>query len=896
MNVLLTRIRSFFSPASRREINEELHFHLEQQIAANIASGMPANEARRQAVLTFGAFETAREQTFQERPSYYLGVIAQDVRYAIRGFLRAPTFAVTVIATLILGIGVTTAVLSVVDRILFRPLPYLHGDRLVSVGLVQSLEPQEFMVGGFFYSWRDRQRPFEMIAGEKAVPDECDLGDRNPVQIRCAAADANFLPMLGVSPIVGRTFRPEETRPHGVPVALLTYGLWSSRYNRDPNILKKYIKIDGISTQVIGVLPRDFELPSLHAANIVLPLVLDESVQRTLSPGSPMRVFARLRPGVNIEQARVEMEPLYQSALQIIPEQIRKDFHLRLRSLRDRQMQEARPVAWALLGTALSVLLIACANVASLLMARSSVRTREMAVRSALGATRQRLVAQAFTESLLLSLAGAAGGVTLAEILVRLFVVIAPPSIPYLSHTAIDLRIVLLTSAVAVLCGLSFSLVSAFRKPSSELLNARSLRTHHGLLIRKALVVAQISVSMLLLAGASLLARSFWNLSQQNLGMTADKIITANITLGTHDYETNTKVFGFFGQLSNRLRFGPGVTSVAVADSLPPAPSHNQSRFSSIGVSGRPPAPAQAGGSITYRWVSPNYFRTLGIRIIRGQGFVDNDLTAKAHFIVLGETLAERLFPGANPIGKQLELDRSSAGKVGDVVEKTSNTNDFYTVVGVATDVRNGSLTDDNLPEYYRLRRNNIDDWPREGAWGGTAAIAIRTTLPASAVSPWIRSQVASLDPTLPVDIATMDQRVSTLADGPRFQALLIGAFALTGLCLAIVGVYGIISLLVVQRTQEIGIRMALGASRQNILRLIIKQSLRMIVVGLSIGLLLSLAGSHALASLLFHVSSYDPITYIAVTLSLALCTLLAAYLPAMSATKVDPVVSLRYD
>ncbi len=857
---------------------------------------MTEAEAKRQAAIAFGGVESVRERTFHQRPSFYLEVIAQDVRYGIRGLLRSPAFAVTIIATLILGIGVTTAVLSVVDRILFRPLPYYQGDRLVSLGLVQSLEPQEFMVGGFFYNWRDRQQPFQMISAESAVPDECDLADHNPVQIVCAAADANLLPMLGISPLLGRTFQPEETRPHGAPVALLTYGLWSSRYHRDPAILNQNIHVNGITTHVIGILPQHFELPSLHAADIILPFVLDENVQRTLSPGTPMRAFARLRPGVTIEQARAEMDPLYQGALQIIPAEIRKDFHLRVRSLRDRQMQNARPLAWALLGTASAVLLIACANVASLLMARNTVRTREMAVRSALGATRQRLVAQAFTESLLLSIAGAAGGVLLAAILVRLFVAIAPPAIPYFSHTAIDLRIILFTVAISVLCGFSFSLLSAFHKSSNESLSARSMRTHQGLLLRKVLVIAQIGVSMLLLAVASLLARSFWNLSQQNLGMAADSIVTANITLGIHDYETSTKVSGFFDQLSNRLRFGPGVSSIAIADSLPPAAGHNQSRFSSIGISGRPPSPGQAGGSITYRWVSPDYFRTLGIRMLRGPGFMENDVPAKAHLVVLSKTLAGRLFPGTDPLGKQLELDRSSSGKVGDVVEKTLDINDFYTVVGVAADVNNGSLADENLPEYYRLRRNSIDDWQREGAWGGTAAIALRTSLPASAVAPWIRSQVAALDPNLPVDIATMDQRIRTLADGPRFQALLVGAFAGTGLCLAIVGVYGVVSLLVAQRTQEIGVRIALGASRRNILRMVLQQSLRLIFAGLSIGLLLSFAISHALVSLLFHVMPYDPFSLVIVTLSLTLSTFVAALLPAASATKVDPVIALRYD
>ena len=347
MKMLPYRLTKLFTADSKQDLDEELRFHIDKQTEANRAAGMTKTEARRRALLEFGGVEAIREQAFRQRPSYHLEVLAQDVRYALRGFWRARTFAITVVVTLMLGIGVTTAVLSVVDRILFRPLPYSHGDRLVSLGLFQSLEPQEFMVGGFFYDWRDRQRPFEVIAGAH--------------------------------------------------VALISYALWSSRYNLDFGVLNRTVKIDGINTEIIGVLPETFELPSLHTASILLPLALDENVQRTLSPGAPIRVFGRLRPQISIEQARIEMEPLYQSAIKIIPPEIRKDFHLRVRSLRDRQMQEARPVAWALLGTSLSVLLIASANIASLLTARSATRLRETSVRSALGASHQRLIAQALT-------------------------------------------------------------------------------------------------------------------------------------------------------------------------------------------------------------------------------------------------------------------------------------------------------------------------------------------------------------------------------------------------------------------------------------------------------------------------------------------------------------------
>ena len=379
------------SARRQRELDEELRFHLEQSTEAKIAAGMTAAEARRQALIEFGGVERTREQCHEQRPGWWLGTVAQDVRYALRGFRRNPVFTLTVIATLALGIGATTAVFSVVDRILFRSLPYAHDDRIVSLGLVHSLEKQEFMLGGFFFEWRDNQKPFEAMATQGTMPHACDLVENNPAQLDCLTFDAEFLPLLGISPVLGRNFLPEEDRPNGPRVALISYGLWQGHYNRDPGILDRLIDVDGSPARVVGVLPKDFELPTLAGSRRDLPDGAGPS-----GPGdrewrfrqSDADVFARLKPGVSIAQAKAEMEPLFAHTRDtFVPPAIRKDVHLSIRSLRDRETQDVQLMAWILLGAVLAVLLIACANVASLMMARGEARERELAVRSALGAS-----------------------------------------------------------------------------------------------------------------------------------------------------------------------------------------------------------------------------------------------------------------------------------------------------------------------------------------------------------------------------------------------------------------------------------------------------------------------------------------------------------------------------
>jgi predicted permease len=876
---LLTRFRLFFLRKKPEELDEELRFHLGQATEARIAAGIAPEEARRQALVEFGGVERTREQCHQQRPGWWLGTVRQDVRYALRGFRRNPVFTVAVIATLAVGIGATTAVFSVVDRILFRPLPYAHGDRLVSVGLGQPLERQEFTLGGFFFEWRDNQKPFQSMTYEMGYGD-CNLTENQPVHLHCISVAQNFVPTMGIPLQLGRNFTAEEDLPNGPRVAMITDGLWLRRFNRSPAVVNEQISIDGHLTRIVGVLPRDFEMPRLQPTDILQPAQVDIAAQHTVNSGIgyPMWAFARLNPGITVAQAKAAMQPLYLHTQQWIPPELRKEFQLQIRSLRDRQMYDAYAAAWVLFGAVLVVLLIACANVASLFSARGAARQRELAVRSALGASRGRLVRQTLTEAFLLALAGAAAGCVFAEILLRVFIAIAPTGVPLLASARLDPRIVFFTVLVSLICAALFGIVPALEKPRAIALAARQTRSGAHARIRRLLVATQISLSVVLLSGASLLVRSFWNLEQQNLGMQTHNVITVHVPLSWERYPSG--FLDFYLRTEAALRRLPGVAAVGMTDSLPPIGGQGM-RYPELRVVGRTPTPAGLGGTVGVRHVTPDYFRAFQIPIVNGPGFTDAERNSKDHFMILSRELAARMFPGEDPIGKQVEVA---------VFNPYLAPGPISTVVGVAANVKNAGLTGDDSPELYQLATNQPDTWSLHHFF------VLDSSLPVSVVAPLIRSRIAQLDPTAPVEISTMTQTVSQLADRPRFETALLGFFAFCGLLMAAIGLYGVISFVATQRTQEIGIRMALGATRLDILRLIAGEGVRLILLGGLLGLGAALATAQLIKSLLFNVPPRDPLTYAAVTLLLAVVALIATLIPARAAMKVEPVVALRYE
>jgi putative ABC transport system permease protein len=865
------RIRALFRRMPASAIDEELQSHIERQVEANRAAGMPEDEARRQALIAFGGVEQVREACHQQRPGWLAGTVWQDVRYAVRGFRRSPVFTVTVVVTLALGIGATAAVFSVVDPILFRALPYAHADRLVSLGLVQSLEKQEFTMGGFFFDWREHQAPFEAMASQNAVTHPCDLSENNPERLYCGMVDAHLLPMLGVVPVMGRNFLAEEDRPNAPAVALISYALWTARYNRDASIVNRVIDLDGYKVRVVGVLPKGFVLPSLQPADVLEPLAMDEARERTAMPGRPMRTFALLKPGVTLEQARAAMGPLFARTREWLPAEIRYDFHLGLRSLRDRQMQEVRPAAWTLLGAVAAVLLIACANVAGLFLARGARRQREVAVRAALGASRGRLLRQSLTEALVLSAMGAAAGCGMAWLLLRAFVAIAPAGIPFLDRAALDGRVLSVVTLLALCGAMAFGVAPLLgeRMPG---LAARDSQSPRQARARRVLVMAQIAVSVVLLTGGALLFRSFRSIEEQKLGMETEGVVTAQVALPSARYPGAREQMQYFLRAEAALAGIPGVTAVGISDSLPPGGWHNEGRISDITVEGRPRTAPGSGGTLVAREVTPGYFRALGIPIVEGRSFSEAERSTQDYPVIVSRLMAARLFPGEDAVGKRLKREQG-----------------WSEVVGVAGNVKNDPLGRQDEPELYSLRHSRVEDW------GGHAAIlVVRTSLPVEATERAMRARMASLDATVPVELEAMGAWVSSLADRPRFETSLVGFFSLTGLVLAVVGLYGVVAFTTAQRTREIGLRMAVGASRGNIVRLVMWEGGRIVLAGAVLGVAGALGLSRLLKSMLVGVGPRDPVSFAAAALGLVAIALAATLVPARSAMQVDPMRALR--
>jgi putative ABC transport system permease protein len=877
----LTRLRFLFSRRKPDDLDDELRFHIEESIKANVARGMTPDKARRQAMVEFGSIEGAREQCHEQRPGWWLGTVAQDVRYALRCFRHNPLFTLTVLATLTIGIGATTAVFSVVDRILFRPLPYAEPSRIVSVGFVHPLERQEFVMGRFYVEWQEDQTAFSALAAQSTGVHNCDLVENDPMQLSCISFQASFLPLFGISPALGRNFLPEEDRPNGPRVVMISYGLWKGHYNGDPHILDRMINVDGNPARVVGVLPRNFQFPTLEAADIVSPFVLDAATQQKVNGGfgDPERVFARLRPGVSVEQAYAQMQPLFNDDLKWFPPSAKSETRLSIRTLRDRETQDARPIAWVFFGFVLAVLLIACANVAGLMMARGAGRQRELAVRSAIGASRGRLIRQALTEALVLSFAGGLAGLAIAQALVMVFVRLAPTGIPFISKAHLDLRIAVFSALVSCLCGVIFGFATALQKPGLAALNAKASVSRNHAFLRRSLVTAQIATSIILLSGAALLLRSFTKIEKQNLGMQTGGVLTVKVALPWWRYNTNQKVMDFYLRLESSLRRLPGTRAVGMTDSIPPGGWQSDFRFSDLHVQGKTPAPPGTGGTAVGRSVTPDYFRALDIPIVRGRNFADLDRTGNEREVILSRLLADRLFPGEDPIGERLLPGAHISSGAAAIV------------VGVADDVKNNGLTEQSDPEMYTLRRSVPADWG-----GNHLIVVVDSAMPVAVIEPWVRAEISSIDHTIPVEMEPLNQSLNQLADRPRFETTLLGFFALTGLLLAVVGLYGLIAFMTTQRRHEIGVRIAVGATRANILRLIAFEGVRLITLGGGAGLLLALFLTRWLKSMLYEVGPHDPLSFGGVALLLTLVALAAALAPACAAMKTDPVAALRHE
>ncbi len=812
--------------------------------------------------------------------------LIQDVRYALRQLRKSPGFAAVAIMTLALGIGATTAMFSLVDRILFRSLPYPHDNELVSVGVIAPIIDGKFLFASNYLGWREHQAPFVGFTSSTGVSD-CDLTDEHPVRVACAAVASTFLPTFGIQPVLGRNFTPEEDRPDVPKVALLAYGLWQDRFGGDRNVVGRMISLDGQPTQILGVLPRDFEFPTLAHTGILVPEALDESIVQRNVMGPVVRVFGRMKPGTGVEQAKAQLEPLFRSFVESAPPPFRKVLRLQVRPIRDLQVHDSQRVAWLLLVSALAVLLIACANAANLVLARNAARRHELAVRCAIGAGRARLFQQRLTESVLLALMGGAAGTALAYAVVHTFAALAPVGIPRLSQATVDIRVLLFSIIVSLASGIVFGTVPSLEKPTTQMLVVKATPDVRRSRLRQLLMATQVWMTVVLLASAMLFVRSLLTLQTESLGMNTENIATAQITLGQSKYPGPPERLAFFEALERKLKDLPGVSGMALSDSLPPDATARTVPFVAVEPEGRPPlSPEQGiGGVVGWRSVTPDYFSVLGIPLLRGRAFDEADRNSGSSAVILNQALAERLFPGEDPLDRVVRLPQAE-GVAGAV----------FRVIGVSGNTQNQGLGGRVGPEYYLVRRHREDDPIFRYPDSQHISILIRSAVGPATVAQELRTTVATLDPALPVDVGTLGQTVAQLAERPRFSAALLSLFAVIGLLLTAVGIYGVVSLLVNQRTQEIGIRMALGADPNNVIGMMVWQASLWIAIGAAAGILGSLVAARWIGSLLFGIRANDPATLAEAAALLLAVALLGAWIPARRAAKVDPMAALRYE
>jgi len=862
------------------EISEEIQSHLALRADLERQLGLSDTEAQASARRKFGNTTLILEDTREFHLAPFLESVLQDLSHALRQLRRNPVFSLTVLFILALGIGASTAVFTVVDSVLFRPAPYADPGRIIAYGITAPIETREFLFGFDYLYWRGKIPAFEAVTSMFPGDQDCDLTETNPARLACAHVESTFLPLYGVQPVIGRNFTHDEDQPHAPGVALLSYNLWQARYGGQPNILGLPISLDNTPVKIIGVLPKTFVIPTLRRFDILLPQQLNEAAQVAPNNGSLLRTFARLRPGWTPAQAAYALQPMLQRALAEAPVPYRKEIHIGVRTIRDWQSGDRRQTSWVLLLAVLAVLMLACMNVASLLLARATSRQRELAMRQALGASRSRLARHAITESLVLSLCGGVLGCALSLFLLKMLFATAPNSIPGLTEVHFSARIFLFAALLSLLSGLIFGALPALRQPSMEIFAGWRSTSPSRTSIRDALVTFQIAGSLIMLTAAGLMLRTLWKLENVPLGIDTEHVVTAQFTLGS-SYDA-ARLIVFSETLEQRLRNQPGVLSVALADTLPPGGSGpgRSFPFFAIRVLGRAPSEQGVGGMVPWRAVSSDYFRTLHVRLLQGRAFDASDMsTRNAPAMVLSQSLARKLFPGENAVGRRVALNDSQP----------------YSIVGVASDVRNSGLAGAPDPEFYLDRDQFPDIWLR-GITSHQIAVAIRSNLRPQFLESWLGDEIRALEPSVTVEVMTMQDRVRDLAVPQRFHAILFSLFAAITLLLAVSGLYGLVRFLVVRRTQEIGVRIALGASPASIATMIVRSALRFTLAGAALGIAGALLMSRWLESMLYQTRSRDPLTIAIVAALLVACGIAAALAPSLTAARTDPMTALRTD
>jgi putative ABC transport system permease protein len=799
-------------------------------------------------------------------------MLLDDLRYTARTLRKTPVFTGAAILTLALGIGANTAIFSVVNAVMLRALPFAKPDRLVWVAEKNDkLKLPYWPTSALNYlSWREQQRSFEQIGAIRAANYNL-TGQGEPEQFAGNAVTPSLFPLLGVRPVLGRGFREGEDRLGSPPVAMISEGLWKRRFGGEPRLLGRNLTLNGIGYTVVGIAPAAPGL--LSNGDIWTPLTIDPAKEIRLN--HLIVAVGRLRPAVTLERAQSEMDAVARRVGQQYPEV--RDWGIHLQTLFDLLVPgQLRTALLVILGAVVLVLLIAAANVANLLLSRAAARQKEIAVRIAVGASRLRLLRQLLTESLALSLAGGAAGVAVASWAVRLINKSLPPNLLPVPNVSVDSTVLLFALGVTAATGLLFGMAPAWQAARTDLNTAlkeggRSSTGGARPLLRKGLVAGELALATVLLIGAGLLLESLLRLEQVRVGFRPEGLLTFQLSPPRTKYPAIAQNWAFYRDLLERLRTLPGVRGAAISSGIPfGAGTYSRTPTAPVG-----PSLLQPGQSVPIDWrsVSPDYFRTMGIPLVRGRFFNDGDTSTAPPMMIVSQYTVDRLWGKDDPLGRKLRI-------VGSGKE--------YTVIGVVGNALTSALNEEPVPAMYYSVATVV--WP-------TMDIVVRAAGEPLSMLPAVRQRVRELDPELPVStVRSMDQWLSASAAQPRLNAVLVAVFASVALLIAAIGVYGVLSYSVAQRTREIGLRMAMGAQRGNVLRLVVREGMLVSLAGIGAGIAAAIAVSRVLASLLYGVPERDPATFAVVAAALAVVALAACAVPAWRASKVDPIVALRYE
>jgi putative ABC transport system permease protein len=873
-------LRNLFSSRHvEADLAEEVQSHIEMLTEENIRRGMSPDEAQRAARIELGGIEQVKEQVREQRLGSWLHSVASDCRFALRQLRKSPGFTVIAVFTLALGIGSTTAIFSAVNPILFQPLPYPHANQIMSVWEFRDDGTRNAATFGMYSGLLAQQHSFDSLAVFRPWR-PTSIGAGQPERLDGQRVSASYFHVLGVAPILGTDFDASQDHLHGPNVVILSDALWRLRFGADPNIVGRQITLDESDSfadtsnyTVIGVMARNFENVLAPEAQLWVPLQYDLSQGRAW--GHHLRMAGGLESGVTAEQASRELTVLgHAILLEQHPDTYGRDVRFSVISLQDDLTRGVRSALLAILGAVLLVLLIACVNVTNLLLARGILRQSEFALRSALGAVPNRLIRQLLTESLLLAALGGVAGMAIATLCVRALVAVGPPDLPRFNAISIDGAVfafgLLVTTLISLLFGLTPALQAARSAPQQglQLGSRRTVGGHRR--VRGALVVVEVALTLVLLVCSGLLLRSMQTLLAVPPGFNASHVLTMQIEEAGHQYDEDAVRYRFFSQALDAVRQVPGVESAALTSQLPLSGDYDPYGV----ILERNTDPNREQEVFRYA-VSPGYFETLGISLRSGRLLNDQDRTGALPAVVISDSLAKHRFPGADPIGQRIHV---------------GNPDIWYTIVGVVGNVRQMSLALSDTDAVYVTT----------GQWhwvDAAMSLVVRTRVDAASLAPSIRSAIWSVDKDLPIArVATMDHLVASSAAERRFALILFQAFALVSLLLAAAGIYGVLSGMVAERTREMGVRSALGATRANIVALVVRQCLTLTALGIIIGLAGAVAASFLITTMLFGVSPLDPITYLAVLLLLLAVSTVACGVPAWRAARVDPMIALRYE